>query len=158
GAPLLKLTNLFHVRDGHFLDPPAWRLFSVETLCLKAVQRLVGAEGTSQSSVVQPGASDGVEAENRGARAHRRHRHTGGAPGRPALLPEESRQLADGGRVEDDRERKLAVESLFDLRQQPHCKERMAAELEEIVLRADPIHVENLLPQPRKLHLYDVLR
>ncbi len=66
--------------------------------------------------------------------AARGTRHRVGQPGQLGMRE----QLA---------QRQLRAQALAQLRDQPHRQQRMAAELEEVVVAADPLHPEQVLPQ-----------
>src|SRR3954466_1647759 len=75
-----------------------------------------------------------------------------GGPGlRPGIAADEVGQLANGRRLEEGRERQFAFEGFFELREQFYCEQRMAAEIEEIIGRADRVHAEDALPNFRNL-------
>ena len=58
--------------------------------------------------------------------------------------------FADGRRFEQDRDREIHVPRPADLREQPDGDQRVAAQIEEAVFRADPIDTQKVGPEARQ--------
>ena len=166
----LHRADLGAVVARHLLEGLVRRVLAVEPPRLQPVDRPLRADLQGEVAQVKHVAEHaGAEEERRARRVrphlHRHHvqpfrgcRHrrsgrrglrAGVASGRRRIRPvaEQSREGSDGGRLEQHRDRQVGREALAHLAQQPHGDERVAADLEEVVLDPDPGDAEKLRPE-----------
>src|SRR5574339_642315 len=94
--------------------------------------------------------------ENRDSRSVRLHCHQRLPWSGPVLLHKKRRETGDRRRVKQRGKRKLSAVDLFNEIEQLSRFERMAAEIEKIVVKPDLVDPEHLLPQDRHLYIHAI--
>ena len=122
----------------HLLDAGVRRAAAVEALRLEAVQRLVGAELVAEVGELQHADHVRRDVEERRLRARRLDRHERRPARAPALVADHrrpARRWSGASNSADDRD--ALAGPLLDQREQPRGEQRVAAEVEEVVVDAD---------------------
>ena len=125
---------------GHVLDVRE-RLFSVQSLRLQTIEGLIGSEQSREIVILEHVAACCVHAEERWTRAAPLNHHKRRPRLRPAFIANHACKLLHRRCLKQGGERQVAAERFFDQREQVHRQQRMAAQLEEVVINADAANV-----------------
>jgi len=123
----------------------------------QAVDRLIGAELARELDVAQHAAADRVDAEHRRTRAAALDRHQARRDVVGGRVAQHGRERLERLVLEQRGDRQLAAQLRLDRRDQRDRVERVAAEREEVVGRADR-GAEHALPHARQAKLEVVAR
>src|SRR5262245_6998818 len=97
-----------------------------------------------------------MHAEERGLGSIRLYDHQGLSWRFPAFLPNQLRHLFNRGSLKDTDHRQISTQRLIDMGKQFDCKQRMTAQVKEIVLHTHSLHLQQRLPDPGELKFQTV--
>lgn len=150
--------NFRSVMRCHLLHRTEWFRFPIDASRLQAVHRMSLAQALRQLSepyniAVYPWNHENGEARLAGLHGDQE------LPGRYLLIPcHQGRERGNRRRLKQRRERKVSTIDLFNEMEQLSRFERVAAEIEEVVVNPDVIGPEHLLPQNRHLDIHSISR
>ena len=157
----LQRANVRHILRRHFLDAVQF-LAAIQAARFQTINRLIGAQMPRKIHITpKHPAARAMHQEKRRSRAARLNLHQRCARQRRAFLnflANDRRQLLDRRRLKNRRHPQSASKNLFDLRDQFHREQRMAAEIKKFVLDADRMHVEDTLPNLGQLEFHGIAR
>ena len=154
----LKRAQFRHIVLGHLRDAREF-LQPIHAARLQREHRLVLAQVARQIRVApEHPAAHAVDQEQRRLAAPGLDLHHSRTGFRWIAVAQHSGQLRDGRTLEDRRHRQPLAKRLFHPRQQPHRQQRVSAQLKKLVLHADGLEAQNLLPDFLQLELHRIAR
>ena len=155
GTVRLHSPDRSEIERGHLCNRFERRLRAVEPSGLDCVDRIVRPDLLSKGRKLDDSSADAMHDEERRApfarfQKHQRRKHRC----RPAF--QQIRLLGNRGCVINRGDGKFLAELLFDLQQQSHCQQRIAAQIEEIAVRPDRRRLQIARPDVDK-RFYDRL-
>src|SRR5215467_647787 len=152
----LNLSNSMDVMRRHFWHRCERSLVPIEAPRLQSVDRLLRPHELGELGKNQNISSDPWYHEYRRRRSAWLNRYKRLPLGRPVSVSENLRQFRNGRCLKQRGERQLLSEDGLKLKKELGGFQRVPSEIKKVVVNADLLHLQHLLPKGCELHFHTV--